>query len=155
MRSVLRPVFFVPVFALALAVGALWMDGAAAVDAATPTVTMYDNDGPTPNQGIDEATGYWGFAPAHIEVSKGTMVLFNNPASNKRPHTATDIARTGGSFENNLVAGGKFDSSPTQEALVTVGNSWTLDTSGLSAGHYAYYCRLHPWMVGSITVTGE
>jgi plastocyanin len=32
------------------------------------------------------------------------------------------------------------------------GNSWSLDTSGLAAGHYGYYCRLHPWMVGSLTV---
>ncbi|MHB1262485.1 MAG: cupredoxin domain-containing protein [Thermoplasmatota archaeon] len=29
---------------------------------------------------------------------------------------------------------------------------WTLDTSDLDAGLYAYYCRIHPWMRGSIEV---
>ena len=78
-----------------------------------------------------------------------------NPASNKRPHSVTSISLGGMPFENSLVAGARFDSSPTREALVTPGNSWVLDTSGLDAGNYAYYCRIHPWMVGQVSVLPE
>ena len=51
-----------------------------------------------------------------------------------------------------VAAGAKFDSSPSRETLVTPGNSWTLDTATLDPGNYAYFCRIHPWMVGEVTV---
>ena len=44
--------------------------------------------------------------------------------------------------------GETFDSS-----LIDAGGTWTLDTSGLDAGEYEYFCIVHPWMVSTLTVT--
>jgi hypothetical protein len=52
-----------------------------------------------------------------------------------------------------LTHGAAFDSSPTREEVLMPGSSWSLDTSSLEAAQYLYYCWLHPWMVGSITVS--
>lgn len=139
--------------AVAFAVGVAWAVTASAATAAfTPTVTMIDNDAPAPNQGVDVGQGYWGFGPQMIVVRKGEQVTFVNPATNRRSHSVTSISLGGSPFESNLVAGAKFDSSPSRETLVTPGNSWTLDTATLDPGHYAYYCRIHPWMVGQVSV---
>ena len=148
MRAVLASLAFVPLAILALVA---W-PAAAAPNAATVTVTMYDNDARSPGQGFVPAQGWWGYAPMHVEVKKGDPVLFHNPASNRFPHTVTSIARQQNAYLNELTAGSRFDSTPTQESLVRPGESWTLDTSTLDQGHYAYYCRLHLWMLGSITV---
>ena len=144
---------FVP--ALAFAVGLAWAASAGAAAASSPMVTMLDNDAPTPNQGIDVGQAYWGFGPDVLHVKKGEQVTFVNPTTNKRPHSATSISLGGMPFENTLTAGAKFDSSPTRETLVTPGNSWVLDTSTVDAGNYAYYCRIHPWMVGQLTIMPE
>lgn len=149
MRFVRR---FAVVPALVLAVGAAWVMSSSAASAYTPMVTMVDNDGTLGQQGFDVGTGYWGYGPSHIVVKKGEQVVFTNPPTNKRPHTVTSIGG-GMPFESTANAGSAFDSSPTREALVTVGTSWTLDTNAVNVGHYGYYCRIHPWMVGSITVT--
>ena len=141
--------------ALVLAVGVVSAASATVATAYTPTVTMIDNDSQTPNQAIEMGQAYWGYGPDILHVKKGEQVVFNNPATNRRPHSVTSISLGGMPFENNLAAGAKFDSSPTREQLVTPGNSWTLDTNSLDAGNYAYYCRIHPWMVGQITVLPE
>ena len=150
---VLRPWAIVGV--VVLAIGIVSAASATVVTAYTPTVTMIDNDSQTPNQAIEMGQAYWGYGPDILHVKKGEQVTFNNPATNRRPHTVTSISLGGMPFENNLVAGARFDSSPTREALVTPGNTWMLDTSTLDAGNYAYYCRIHPWMVGQITVLPE
>ena len=147
---VLRPLGLVT--GLVLTLGVVWAADASLATAYAPTVTMIDNDAPAVNQGIDMGQAYWGYGPQLVHVKKGEQITFMNPASNKRPHSVTSISLGGMPFENSLVAGGKFDSSPTREALVTPGNSWTLDTATLDAGNYAYYCRIHPWMVGQVTV---
>jgi plastocyanin len=142
------------VSALAFAVGVAWAAHAGAATAYSPMVTMVDNDAPAVNQGIDMGQAYWGFAPQLIHVKKGEPVLFVNPATNKRPHSVTSITLSAGPFDaGTLAAGARFDSSPTRETLVTPGSEgWTLDTNTIDAGNYAYYCRIHPWMVGQITV---
>lgn len=152
MRFVARPLGLVPAFVIA--VGLLWQVAASPSTAAatTPTVTLYDNDAPGPSSGFDPGQGMWGFAPHHIIAMKGEAIVFNNAASNKFPHTVTDLRRTGSPFENQVATGTMFDSSPSRETLMAVGTSWTLDTSTLEQGHYAYYCRIHPWMVGNVTV---
>jgi plastocyanin len=114
-----------------------------------------DNDAPPVNQGIDAKQSAWGYGPTQIVVTKGEMVTFMNPADNKRPHSVTSLSLAGPSFENGMAAGAKFDSSPSRETLVTPGNSWTLDTGTLDPGTYAYFCRIHPWMVGEVTVLPE
>ena len=149
----IRRLAFVP--ALALAFGAAWAASAGSAVAYTPQVTIIDNDAPAVNQGIDAGQAFWGYGPDVLHVKKGEQVTFINAASNKRPHSVTSITPGGPSFENALTAGAKFDSSPTREALITPGNSWVLDTSTVDPGNYAYYCRIHPWMVGQLTVMPE
>jgi plastocyanin len=144
---------FVPL--LALAGAALWVATSGVATAQGPMVMFVDNDAPTPNQAIDERQSAWGFGPSHLVVKKGDQVTFMNPAENKRPHSATSITLSGGPFDGSLAMGAKFDSSPSREALVTPGNSWMLDTGTLDPGNYAYYCRIHPWMVGELTVLPE
>jgi plastocyanin len=150
---VLRPWAIVAV--LVLAVGIVSAASATVATAYIPTVTMIDNDAPAPSQAIEIGQAYWGYGPDILHVKKGEQVTFVNPATNKRPHSVTSISLGGMPFENNLVAGARFDSSPTRETLVSPGNSWTLDTTDLDAGNYAYYCRIHPWMVAQITVLPE
>jgi plastocyanin len=135
--------------ALALVVGLAWLT-APPVVAATATVTMFDGDTPPPPT-FDPAQGWWSYAPYHVEVKRGDAVVFHNPSTNRFPHTVTSITR--GEGANNLAAGARFDSTPDSSARIMPGESWTLDTSTLDPGHYAYYCRLHLWMLGSITVT--
>ncbi len=140
------------VLAIALLVGVGWTYAVTPASAESATVMFVDNDAPTPNQAIDAKQSAWGYGPSQIVVTKGESVTFMNPPEGKRPHSVTSISLAGPNFENALTAGAKFDSSPSREALVTPGNSWTLDTGSLDAGNYAYFCRIHPWMVGEITV---
>jgi plastocyanin len=140
------------VLALGLLAGFGWSYAASPARADAPMVMFVDNDAPPVSQGIDAKQSAWGYGPTQIVVTKGESVTFMNPPDGKRPHTVTSFSLTGNSFENGMAAGAKFDSSPTREALVTPGNSWTLDTGSLDAGNYGYFCRIHPWMVGEITV---
>jgi plastocyanin len=119
--------------------------------AATPRVGIVDNDGSNPPPNL-EATGYWGFFPHHITVTKGESITFDNPAGNFRPHTVTSITWEGTAPTRTLASGARFDSSPTREMLVMPGSSFTLDTTDLEPANYLYYCTLHPWMVGTFTV---
>jgi plastocyanin len=124
---------------------------ASSVSGATPRVVIVDNDGGfMPGE---SATGQWSFAPAHIEVVKGAMITFDNPANNFRPHTVTSFSLAGRFPDVTPEYGAKFNSSPAPDALIQRGQSFVLDTSTLDPGHYAYFCALHVWMVGSITVT--
>ncbi|MCC7369792.1 MAG: cupredoxin domain-containing protein [Chloroflexi bacterium] len=148
-----RRLAFVP--ALVVAVGVAWAASTSVATAYTPSVTMLDNDAPTPNQGIDPGQNHWGYGPSELIVKKGEQVTFYNPPTNKRPHSVTSISLGTTPFENGLVAGAKFDSSPSRETLVTPGNSWVLDTATVDPGNYAYYCRIHPWMVAKLTVLPE
>lgn len=149
-RSVVR-VLAIAGLAMALVGTVAWASGRPA-DASTPRVVMVDNDARIGQQGFDPGAGWWGFAPSHIEVWKGEKIVFDNPTGNFRPHNVVSIDREGGPFDFKLVAGARFNSSPTREALVNPGGQWTLDTTDATPGHYTYHCSLHPWMVGTITV---
>jgi plastocyanin len=152
MRFMLR---FAIVPMLALGVGVVWAVSGHTASAQGPMVNFVDNDAPAASQAIDARQSEWGFGPSRLVVKKGEQVIFMNPTEGKRPHSVTSITLGGTNFENALVAGAKFDSSPSRETLVTPGNSWTLDTSTLDPGNYAYYCRIHPWMVAELTVLAE
>ena len=119
------------------------------VAAAGGHVVIKDNDAPTPQLGFEPRQGRWQFNPTNIEVTRGEPVVFNSPSSNDHPHTVTNLARTGAPtvVPVSFVAGNIFDSG-----LIQPGGSFTLDTSTLAPGNYAYLCRLHPWMNGEITV---
>lgn len=122
--------------------------------AAQARVVLYDNDGALPSQGgaVDFWAGQYEFTPQHVTVMKGEQVVFDNPSSNKRPHDILSISNSGNATAPQLEAGTKFTSGTNREAWLMPGSSWTLDTSTVDPGHYSYFCSLHPWMVGSITV---
>ncbi|WP_268541697.1 cupredoxin domain-containing protein, partial [Candidatus Nitrosotenuis cloacae] len=76
------------------------------------------------------------FIPSDILVSVGSTVTWTN--DDTAAHTVTS-----GTVESG--ATGQFDSS-----LFMAGKTFsvTFDT----AGQYQYFCMVHPWMVGTVTV---
>lgn len=70
------------------------------------------------------------YRPTSIEVPSGAKVTWTNQDS--IIHTVTEV-------EN------KFDSQ-----FIQPGGSWVHDF--YTQGHYNYFCTLHPWMKGSVTV---
>jgi plastocyanin len=118
--------------------------------AAVNRVLMYDNGGSfMPG---DPASGLWSFAPYHIQVRHGDSIEFVNPSDNRLPHTVTSITWSGQPPNRVLTHGAAFDSSPTQADRLMPGSTWTLDTATVNPGQYLYYCWIHPWMTGTITV---
>ena len=71
------------------------------------------------------------FAPAALTIAVGTTVTWKN--ADDTPHTVTD--RNGGFRSAALDTGDSFSHSFT------------------TPGDYAYFCSLHPFMVGEIVVT--
>ncbi len=114
-------------------------------------VTIVDSNVAFDATGI-EKEGYWGFGPQHIDVHQGDQIQFDNPTSNNFPHTVTSSSWGGTPVARTLDSGLKFNSSPTREESITPGGSWLLDTSTLTPGQYLYYCTIHPWMVGTLSV---
>ena len=76
------------------------------------------------------------YIPANITINAGDTVEFTN--SDTAAHTVT-----GGSPADG--PSGVFDSS-----LVMGGASYSFTFE--EAGNYDYFCMVHPWMVGSVTV---
>ena len=76
------------------------------------------------------------FIPYHVTISAGEEITWSNDDS--AAHTVTSGTPSGGSD-------GNFDSG----LFMAEGTfSVTLDESG----EYPYYCMVHPWMIGNITV---
>ena len=104
-----------------------------ATDAAAAT-------GPTISIPVGAATpGNPAYVPPDLSVKKGETVTVVN--DDNAPHTAT----SGNGPED---AGQVFDTS-----LIMAGDSGTIDTSTLEAGEYPYFCTVHPFMKGTLTVT--
>lgn len=76
------------------------------------------------------------YTPTDTTVSVGTTVTWSN--DDTAAHTVTSGTPEGG-------PDGNFDSS-----LFMAGNTYevTFDTAGV----YDYFCMVHPWMIGSVTV---
>ena len=76
------------------------------------------------------------FLPSTVTIDVGGTVTWENP--DNVPHTVTSGTSSNG-------PDGYFDSS-----LIMVGQSYsnTFD----SAGTYTYFCMIHPWMAGTVTV---
>jgi plastocyanin len=143
----------------------------------TTMVTIFDNDAPSPappQNVFDPEQSFWGFGPHSVLVQQGDLVVFVNPSTNKHAHTVTSLERIGPPFPTPpctagtivgsdacravVAAGSLFDSSPT--APIQPGGQFILDTlqpahgrPALPPGNYAYFCKLHPWMVAEVTVT--
>jgi plastocyanin len=76
----------------------------------------------------------WGYAPATRKIAPGTWVTWSNDGQDEHTVTADD-----GSFDSTNL-------DPSQ------GFSWFFDQPGVTV-HYT--CTLHPWMTGTIVVTGD
>ena len=72
------------------------------------------------------------YSQTSIRVNKGDKIVFTN--NDAAPHTVTADA-------------GAFAS-----ASLSNGQSYTLDTSPLAAGSYAFHCAVHPMMTGTVIV---
>ena len=117
---------------LALAVTAATLLGACGSGASVSSTT---SPAATPNAtSTADAVTIKGFAfnPPAVTVKVGQTVTFTNQDS--QPHTAT---ADGGSFDAGSIAPG-------------ASASHRFDTPG----QFAYHCSFHPFMTGTITVTG-
>ena len=77
------------------------------------------------------------YSPADITINVGDTVQWNN--SDDMPHTMTSgILKEGG-------PDGVFDSG-----LKMKGDTYEFTFN--DAGTYGYFCQVHPWMTGSVTV---
>jgi plastocyanin len=83
---------------------------------------------------ISETDDRYGFAPATLTVAKGTRVEWSNASD--APHTVTSDSGT--TLTSSMInsSGGTFSFTFTQP------------------GTYTYHCTIHPYMKGTIVVTG-
>ena len=103
--------------------------GASASPSSSATVT------PTPSTATNTKNVSivdFAFAPSNLTVKKGDKIVFTN--NDSVTHTVT---ADGGAWDSGNLANGK---------------SYTLDTTKLAVGTYAYHCTLHPSMKGTLVV---
>ncbi len=99
-----------------------------------PTTHSVDIPTGTSVPGCEETNSCW--SPADITINAGDTVEWNNIDS--VAHTVTAGSPTDAQIE-------VFDSS-----LLMADKSWSFTFD--DAGSYDYFCMVHPWMVGSVTV---
>ena len=80
------------------------------------------------------------YDPKELTVKKGNKILVDNVDT--MPHTVTN-----GESGSEPNSGKIFDTR-----IINGGDSAELDTSTVDAGTYSYYCMVHPYMTGSVTV---
>ena len=80
------------------------------------------------------------YDPDELTVKKGETILVDNVDT--MPHTVTN-----GESGSDPTSGKLFDTS-----IINGGDSAELDTSTIDAGTYPYYCMVHPYMTGTLTV---
>jgi plastocyanin len=97
-----------------------------------PTLTMLQGSAVQGNPDYD---------PDPMTVTAGDIITVVN--RDNVPHTVTS-----GTGPADPESGRAFDTS-----IVDGGDSATIDTTGLAAGEYDYYCLVHPYMVGKLQVT--
>jgi plastocyanin len=78
------------------------------------------------------------YVPAEVTVKAGETITWKN--EDTAIHTATS--------GENSTPDGKFDTS-----LVSPGQSSKPQAMPSEAGEYSYFCTLHPWMTGTVTVS--
>jgi len=121
--------------------------GAAESEAASTGATTPSNaaapasSGPSITIPAGAATpGNPAYAPDALTVTKGDVITVTN--DDTAPHTATS-----GEGPQDPNAAKLFDTS-----IIMAGDTAQIDTASLEAGDYAYYCTVHPFMTGTITV---
>ncbi len=74
------------------------------------------------------------YHPEDLTIASGTTVVWTN--NDSMSHTVTSRPGAPASFDSGIIAtGGTYSFTFTQ------------------AGTYQYYCMIHPWMSGNVTVT--
>jgi plastocyanin len=81
------------------------------------------------------------YQPTELSVSKGTTIVVSN--IDDAPHSLTS-----GSGPEDSTAANAFDTG-----LLFKGNYAHIETGKLHVGDYPFYCFVHPWMKGKLTVT--
>ena len=80
------------------------------------------------------------YDPKELSVKKGDKILVDNVDT--MPHTVTN-----GESGSDPNSGKLFDTS-----IINGGDSAEIDTSTVDAGTHPYYCMVHPYMTGTLTV---
>jgi cytochrome c oxidase subunit 2 len=80
------------------------------------------------------------YDPKELTVKKGDKILVDNVDT--MPHSVTN-----GESGSDPNSGKLFDTS-----IINGGDSAELDTSTIDAGAHPYYCIVHPYMTGTLTV---
>jgi plastocyanin len=80
------------------------------------------------------------YAPDPLTVTAGDVITVTN--DDTVPHTVTS-----GAGPQDPNSGTLFDTS-----IMMAADTAQIDTASLEAGDYAYYCTVHPFMTGTLTV---
>jgi len=80
------------------------------------------------------------YEPDELTVTKGNTITVNNVDT--MPHTVTN-----GETSTDPNSAKIFDTS-----IIMGGESAEIDTSSIDPGTYPYYCMVHPYMTGSLTI---
>jgi len=80
------------------------------------------------------------YDPDELKVKKGDKITVNN--ADTMPHTVTS-----GKSGSDPTSGKLFDTS-----IINGGDSAEIDTASVDAGAHPYYCMVHPYMTGTLTV---
>ena len=80
------------------------------------------------------------YKPDQLTVTKGNTILVDN--LDLMPHTVTN-----GKDASDATSGKLFDTS-----IINGGEFKVLETTNVDAGAHPYYCTVHPYMTGTLTV---
>ena len=80
------------------------------------------------------------YNPDQLTVKKGNTILVDNADS--MPHTVTN-----GKGASDATSGKLFDTS-----IINGGEFKVLETTNVDAGAHPFYCTVHPYMTGTLTV---
>jgi cytochrome c oxidase subunit 2 len=101
--------------------------------AAGPSVTLNVPEGAS-------VQGNPAYEPDPLTITAGDTVEVSN--QDTVPHTVTS-----GTGPEDAESGSQFDTS-----IIDAGATAQVDTASLAAGDYPYYCSVHPYMLGTMTV---
>src|SRR5438552_1986825 len=79
------------------------------------------------------------FSPKYVTISKGTRIFWVNNDNTIHTVTSGKINDNGTYEPDNLFKGG----------FITPGDNLA---ASLKPGNYQYFCKIHPWLVGSLSV---
>lgn len=80
------------------------------------------------------------YKPDQLTIKKGNTVLVDN--LDVMPHTVTN-----GKDASDATSGNLFDTS-----IINGGEFKVLETTNVDAGSHPFYCTVHPYMTGTLTV---